>query len=600
MIKQLTPVLPFAFVFAACTTDRDAFRNASEVFSEPDASTPSPDGATCGYRCSRDLKKVIKTCGDTEEDFAVCPPDQGCSVDKCVDACESAAASKGSSGCSFWTLPPDDPTYGAGACFAAMIANTWDRPATLTAEWGADTLDVSKSIYTVTMNGDNPTYHPLTGPLPPGQVAIVFLAQATVSIDPQAVECPEGVVPAVHVDPISHGTTKTKAFHLKSDTPVSAYSSFPYGGAESYYPSSTLLLPVASWDTSYIAISTGKFGPIELSNTDKRTLQIVANEDGTEVSMRPNAVIDEGTGVASAGPGEVQTWTLSRGQVLQISQRGGVTGSPISSNKPVGLFGGAPCVFLPSDVPYCDLTQQQIPPFSQWGSSYALVPYPPRVEVVTGTAQEKVAWMFVGAADGTQLTYEPKKPPGAPETLSAGKPVYFMTEELVTVTSQDAKHPFYAAVQMTGSSFGGGAPGGGMTKGDPDFVNLVPSDQYLDHYVFFADYTYPETMLTVVRRRTTTGGFAPVELECGGDITGFQPLDSKGEYEFAWVRLTAAFRPQKLGVGATRECGYGRHVARSDGPFSITVWGMGQDASYGYAGGMGSRPINEAPLPQVK
>ena len=598
--NSIAPVLAAlsasAFAFAACSSDRDGFRETNEVFAPPDASTPAVDGGGCGFRCSRDLKKVIKACGDTEEDAVVCPPDQGCAVDKCVDACESAAASKGSSGCSFWTLPPDDPQYGAGACFAAMIANTWDRPATISAEWGADPLDVSKSIYTVTMNGDTPTYTALTGPLPPGQVAIVFLAQAKVTIDPQAVDCPDGVVPAVNVDPIRHGTTKTKAFHLKTDTPVSAYSSFPYGGAESYYPSATLLLPVSSWDKSYIAVSTGKFGNPELSNTDKRTLQIIATEDDTKVSMRPNAVIDEGTDVAGAGPGEVQTWTLSRGQVLQISQRGGVTGSPIQADKPVGLFGGAPCVFLPSDVPYCDVTQQQIPPFSQWGSHYALVPYAPRIESVTGKAKETVAWMFVGAVDGTELTYEPKKPPGAPSVLSAGTPVYFMTEELVTVRSQDAKHPFYAGVQMTGSSFGGGAPGGGMTKGDPDFVNMVPSDQFLDRYVFFADYTFPETMLTVVRRKTAKG-FLPVELECGGAISGFEPLGSSGEFEYAWVRLTAAFKPQKLAKG---ECGYGRHVARSDGPFSITVWGMGQDASYGYAGGMGSRPINDAPLPPVK
>lgn len=581
---------------AACNGSRDGFRETSEVFAPPDAAPPVQDGGSCGFRCSRDLKTVLKTCDGVEEAAQACPPDQGCAVDRCVDACESAAQSKGSIGCSFWTLPPDDPTYGAGACFAAMVANTWDRPATITAEWGSETLDVSQSIYTATMASGTPVYTRLEGPLPPGQVAIVFLAQAAVAIDPQAVQCPEGVVPAVHVDPIAHGTTTTKAFHLKTDTPVSAYSSFPYGGAESYYPSATLLLPVSSWGDSYIAVSTGKFGDPQLSSTDRRTLQIIANEDDTKVSMRPNASIDEGTGVPPVGENEAHTFTLSRGQVLQISQRGGITGSPIQADKPVGIFGGAPCVFLPSDVPYCDLTQQQIPPFSQWGSEYALVPFAPRIESVTGKARETVAWTFVGAVDGTELTYEPAKPAGAPDTLSAGRPVYFMTDEIVTVRSQDAKHPFYAAVQMTGSSFAGGAPGGGMTKGDPDFVNMVPTDQYLDRYVFFADYTFPETILTVVRRKTN-GAFAPVELECGGEIGGFVPLGSSGEYEYAWVRLTAASRPQKLAKG---ECGYGRHVARSDGPFSITVWGMGQDASYGYAGGMGSRPINDAPLPPVK
>ena len=209
-------------------------------------------------------------------------------------------------------------------------------------------------------------------------------------------------------------------------------------------------------------------------------------------------------------------------------------------------------------------------------------------------AREMVPWTFVGATDGTVLSYDPKRPPGAPETLAAGEVVTFLTDALVSVKSQDAKHPFHATVIMTSSEFGGGSAG--AVLGDPDFVNVVPSAQFLDHYVFFADYTFPETSLTVVRKKTEKG-FMPVELACGGEITGFQPLGASGDYEFAWVTLTAAFRPQKMAKG---ECGYGRHDARSDGPFSVTVWGIGRDASYGYAGGMGSRPINEAPAPIVK
>lgn len=80
----------------------------------------------------------------------------------------------------------------------------------------------------------------------------------------------------------------------------------------------------------------------------------------------------------------------------------------------------------------------------------------------------------------------------------------------------------------------------------------------------------------------------PVKLDCGGDVVGFAPLGASGEYEYAWVPLTKG------------ECGYGRHAAESEGPFSITVWGWGKDASYGYAGGTGMRPINDAPLPIVQ
>ncbi len=582
-----------AVVVAACSGERQTFPD------EPPLTTPdatAPDAKTCGYRCSRDLKKVLKGCdGETEQIVEECSPDQGCGVDKCVDACASAAISKGSVGCSFYTLPPDDPQYGLGACFAAMVANTWDRPVNVRAAYGGAPLDVSKSIYTVSRTSGEPVYTALEGPLPVGQVAVVFLAQAKVLLDPNATPCPPGTKPALEIDPLKHGTTKAKAFQLESDAPVAAYSIFPYGGASSFYPSSTLLLPVSSWETSYIAVATGLFGNLDATSLNRRTIQVVANEDDTQVSMRPTVDIGPGDDVAAALAGQAVTYTLSKGQVLQISQLASPAGSPITSNKPVGLFGGSPCTFLPADTPYCDLTQQQIAPFSQWGSEYALVPYRSRIESVSGDVlRETVPWSLVAAVDGTVLTWDPERPPGAPETLSAGQSVTFLTDRIVSVKSQDTKHPFHAAVHMTGANNGGG--GAGRTSGDPDFVNAVPSDQFLDRYVFFTDYTFPETSLTVVRKKAADG-FHPVSLACAGDITGWQPLGKNGVYEYAWVRLTSGFAPQTFERGA---CGYGRHEATSEAPFSVTVWGTGKDASYGYPGGMGARPINDAPPPRVQ
>ena len=157
---------------------------------------------------------------------------------------------------------------------------------------------------------------------------------------------------------------------------------------------------------------------------------------------------------------------------------------------------------------------------------------------------------------------------------------------MVSVASQDAEHPFYAGVYMTGSSFYG-------TTGDPDYVNIVPADQFLDRYVFFTNHTYPETGLTIVRRKTARG-FQPVELECAGPIEGFRPIGNNGEYEFAWVRLNISGKAEKFAKGL---CDYGRQEAKSDGPFSVTVWGTAAYASYGYAGGSGSRPLNPATAP---
>src|SRR5207244_4040556 len=98
-----------------------------------------------------------------------------------------------------------------------------------------------------------------------------------------------------------------------------------------------------------------------------------------------------------------------------------------------------------------DVTQQQIAPFSQWGTSYALVPYKSRINGLGSNSRETVPCSFVGAVDGTELTYLPSKPPGAPDHLDAGQVISFMTDALVTVKSQDSKHPFHASVYMTGS-----------------------------------------------------------------------------------------------------------------------------------------------------
>ena len=371
----------FATLLAsACSSERDGFERPPPPF--PEASLT--DGGACSYRCSRDLKKVMSTCdGGAEETIATCGPDEGCGIDRCVDACQAAALSKGSVGCSFWTLPPDDVAVAPGACFVAMIANTWDRPVTLGAELGSAPLDISQSVYTASVEGTTPVYTQLKGPVPPGAVALVFLSQVARvdagGAETKNLQCPPGVVPASKEEAVAGGTVRTRAFHITADAPVAAYSIFPYGGAASATPSASLLLPVSSWDTGYVAVSTGRFGPDDpYVAEDPRTLQIVANEDGTEVSMRPTEAVLEGIGVEPAAAGAPTTWKLSRGEVLQITQILTLSGSPISSNKPVAVFGGSPCVYLPNASPACDVTQQQIPPFAQWGTEYALVPFKPR------------------------------------------------------------------------------------------------------------------------------------------------------------------------------------------------------------------------------
>ncbi len=580
-----------ALAIVACSTREGFGKDPPSLLPDPadagemqDAQQPPPN---CGIHCSRDLKQVLDGCEGAETVVKQCSADQGCGNGTCVDACTAAALTKGSAGCDFWTVPPINKVDLTGGCFAAMIANTWDRSVTISAQHGIDPLDISSAIYTVKQNGQDPVYTRLEGPLSSGEVAIVFFSHDDGYYSDPSARCPPTVTPALLFDPMINGTGITKAFRITTDAPVSAYSIYPYGGAPSQIPTATLLLPVSSWTQNYIAVSPDNFGVTKR----RRSLQIIANEDDTDVSIRPNVEVIAAGNIAGATAGVTQTWKLSKGQVLQFLQRS-MTGSPIETTKPVAVFGGSECTELPT--PYCDVLQQQLPPFEHWGTEYAVVPFAPRIASFSADIREKVPYTIVGAVDGTKLTYDPSPPLNAPEMLDAGQSVSFITDQLFVVRSQDAKHPFHVNVYMTSANYGGGT--GRRIAGDADFVNVPAAAQYLDRYVFFADFAYPETALTLVRRKTAKG-FMPVELECGGEVGDFQPLGSSGQYEFAWVKLTSGFLPQKFAKG---ECGYGRHVASSDGPFAITVWGVAPDASYGYVGGTGLRPIHQAKPPVVK
>ena len=231
----------------------------------------------------------------------------------------------------------------------------------------------------------------------------------------------------------------------------------------------------------------------------------------------------------------------------------------------------------------CDSAQQQIAPVRALGSSYAAVRYKDRVPGML----ESPPYRLVGAVDGTKLSWTPAVPPGVPETIGLGQVIEFTPGGEFVVTSQDADHPFYLGGYMTGGDAFDGV-------GDPEWVNIIPPAQYLDHYVFFTDPTYPETSLVVTRAPSRVdGSFADVELACAGKLGGWQKL---GQYEYTRVDLvTGDFQ----GVNG---CANGRQEMKSALPFGVTVWGWGTTqqtklVSYAYPAGAGFQPINEVLVP---
>ncbi|PRQ07599.1 hypothetical protein ENSA7_25890 [Enhygromyxa salina] len=528
-----------------------------------------------GCTCSDDLKHVVCDGLETEN----CAPDGACAGGDCInDPCLAAELGKSSYGCDYWAVKTDLISDGTGACFAAFVANTWEKPAHIQAEYAGQALNPS-AIAIPVGQGANLVYEPYDPGqgLSPGDVAVIFIARDNGFLP----ACP---VPPAFVTNIGVvGTGRGQAVNITTDVPVVAYQILPFGGGSSAATSASLLLPTSAWDVNYVAVNA--FAKSVAAPQAQPSMTIVAHEDGTQVSLLPKVAVQGGNGVAGGPAAMPIVYSLDRGETLQISQDVELTGSPLEGNHSFGLFGAASCLNIPVDGFACDSAHQQIPPIQALGSEYVGVRYRSR-----GNMQDEVVpWTVVGVVDGTTLDWVPAPPVGAPLVLNAGDLVRFSAPGPFVARSQDEDHPFYIAAHMTG----GGTFGG---EGDPEWVNIIPTAQYLDDYVLFTDPTYSETSLVVVRS-PGSGGFAPVELDCLGELNGWLPL---GDYEYTRVDLVTG------NFMAVNGCENGRHEMWSDEPFGVTVWGWGSNASqgfstiyvsYAYPAGASVRSINQVVIP---
>ncbi|AKU99234.1 hypothetical protein AKJ09_05898 [Labilithrix luteola] len=555
-------------------------------------------GGKCDTHCSADLLSVV----DCKNQLVMmCPPGQGCGANGCMPACEAAVQAKSSIGCEYYAVAPDIIADAKGACFAAYLTNAWNQPITIQVERAGTTLP-DNIAYLPQGSGQSITYQALpNGQLMPGQVAVVFLSGS-----PSAPigRCPAGVNVGYPQDPSVNQTGIGDAFHITTSAPVVAYDIFPFGGGNAAATSATLLLPTGVWDTNYIAVDA--YAQSQLVSNAAPSMDIVASVDNTHVTIVPTVAIVGGGGVSAAPAKQPVVYTLNKGQYLQISQPAELIGSVIEADQPVGHWGGASCLNIPANVAACDSAHQQIPPLKALGHEYVAVRYRNRFD----GKEESPPWRVVGAVDGTVLSYDPAPPKDAPLALERGEFFEFRASGPFTVKSQDDTHPFYMAAFMTGCAETN--PDQSDCRGDPEFVNVIPPQQYRSSYTFFTDPTYPETNLILVRGKGTgQGQFEDVSLDCAGTITGWAPVGAAGDYEYARLDLvTGNFKGQN-------GCDNGIHTIKSNGMFGLTVWGWGsaasgssfgcsgsvcgglysQAVSYAYPAGAGVWAINQVTVP---
>ncbi|HVK39546.1 MAG TPA: hypothetical protein VNA88_13495, partial [Candidatus Kapabacteria bacterium] len=246
--------------------------------------------------------------------------------------------------------------------------------------------------------------------------------------------------------------------------------------------------------------------------------------------------------------------TLARGEVLQLiphfdpSATSDLSGTLVQSTKPVAVFSGHNCSYVPDlTVKACNLLAEQMPPVSSWGTTFGVG----RIE-----ARSYSMIRVMARQDSTLVALDGKEV----ATLKAGE---FFEHRLVGNGLVVASRPVLVAQFAPGFD-------NGDNVGDPMMIVVPPVEQFDNVYSIATPVRGPFRHFVNIIARTST----IEELAVDG-----HPVDQR---RFKQLGTT------DYSVGQI-EIPYGSHVVSGRERFGLYQYGLGFDEAaydaYGNAGG---------------
>ncbi len=269
---------------------------------------------------------------------------------------------------------------------------------------------------------------------------------------------------------------------------------------------------------------------------------IVATQNATQVTIIPTVTTD---GRVAGTP---YTITLNQGQTYLLRNHnsgGDLSGSSITSNKPIAVFGSHQCTNVPPSVTFCDYIVEQLPPTTTWGRNFVTVPLK--------TRRNGDTFRFLAAENNTAVSVNGS----VVATLNKGE----FHERILTTASQiTATKPILVAQYSNGTSFDN-------VTSDPFMMLIPPYEQFLGNYTIATPASgFRLNFVNIVAPNAAVGS---LRLD-GSPIpaSAFTPIGSSG-FSGAQVDLTA-----------------GTHTINGTTlPFGVFVYGFDDFDSYGYPGG---------------
>jgi hypothetical protein len=526
--------------------------------------------------CMGDTANTCKPDGSGFE-MTVCDADLGlkCNAGKCGGACSKDSLERSYIGCEYFPTVSSNGQLFDGFHFAIAVANTTTAPANVKVLKGTTVA----SMVTVM----------------PGQLQTIQLPWV-----PELKNDYSGDASA-----LGSALVKSGAYHVKSDQPVTVYQFNPLefeipptgacpdqagtGKCNSFTNDASLLLPVNVLGNAYIGASSAALST-QTGAGIPGFLSIIATADKTMVTVKSSAHVRAGNGVKAMNVGDMQTFTMDTGDVVQLltaqpnaneltnCQSAGfggptvcvvpkaydLTGTAITSDKPVAVLGGHDCTYLPFNKPACDHIEETIFPANALGKD-VIVTAP---QSVGGAAKndgnpDQHFVRVISAVDNNTITLDPLPPGASNGTLNKGQYAD------VPITNLDIQIKGTGPLLVSQYMLGGdqvdpGNSGTPQSKGDPSMSLGIPSAQFRTSYTFLAPASYTYSFVNIVLPMGES-----VMLD-GQPVTSPAPKPI-GNSGYGVIRKAIAGTP---------------HTMTGTKPFGIVIYGYGSYTSYMYPGGL--------------
>ncbi len=384
---------------------------------------------------------------------------------------------------------------------------------------------------TLFIAGDTATTGTVTGP---------GMAPTNFSVAP-------GTVTVVNIPIIAElntsDTVESKGIHVTAQAEVTVY-----GLNRAVFSSDAYLgLPTDILGTDYIVLGYSGSGP---------ELAIVGTVDGTIATITLSA------SVGSRAAGVPFNINLNQGQTYQLRGSADLSGTIITSDKPIAVFGGNSCTNIPPGFAFCDHIVEQLPPTQTWGKSFVTVPL--------ATRNNGDTFRFLASTNGTNITVNGTVV--TPVPLNRGQFHERIINGSAVITSDQ---PILVAQYSNGCAFDSAC---GSADGDPFMMLIPPFEQFLGQYTVSTpddanDTTpqFPANFINVVAPNAAVGA---ITLDGTAIPTAnFTAIGSSG-FSGAQVSLSQ-----------------GSHNLSGPLPFGAFIYGFGSFDSYGYPGGLSLAPI---------